>query len=183
MEVVTANHGQDGLCGGNSIRTNEEDNLTPTASSCVTTDETTDESELYQAQKSEPAVVAGKSESLGFFRRTLRSVLKMERTSSKSSYDMECASTQSSVKEGYFSENEDRSEGIDSGIASESGDGPASSRLSSCTYYTSKTHAIFWFAHKLVIILYYFCLQVALLVDITNLQQVPWVLYLASCVF
>jgi len=139
MEAAVANHGQDGLCGGNSNLANEEDNLTPTVSSCVTTDETTDESKLYQAQKSEPAVVAGKSESLGFFRRTLRSVLKIERTNSKNSYEMECASTQSTVKEGYFSENEERSDGIDSGIASESGDGPTSSRLSSCTYYTNSS--------------------------------------------
>ena len=70
-----------------------------------------------------------------FLQRTWQNVLGIRRSSSSSSsYDVDYdISTRSSMKEDCFSENEDRSDGIDSGIASEEGDRPASSTLFSCT--------------------------------------------------
>ena len=142
MEVLAANHEKEGLCGGTSNCVKKEDHQRPTTTSCLSADEVTTESKYYKEKKSETTAVFGKSEANGFFRRTLKSILKIDRNNAAGSYDMDCVSTQSSLKEGYFSESEDKSDGIDSGIASEPGDRAASSRLSSCTNYTSKTHIL-----------------------------------------
>ena len=139
MEVLAVSHEREGLCGGENNCSKVEGHRRTKTTDCVKANENKDESEYSKGRKSDTtAAVCGKSESLGFFRRTLKSVLKIERNNSTGSYDMECLSTRSSTKEGYFSENDDRYDGVDSGIASEASDGPASSRLSSCTNYTSK---------------------------------------------
>lgn len=152
MEILTASHEKEGLCGGTSSCDNMEDNQSPATTNCLGADEVTTESKYYKKEKkSETTAVFGKSEANGFFRRTLKSILKIEKTKSTGSYDVDCVSTRSSLKE----ESEDKSDGVDSGIASEAGDRAASSRLSSsrlssCTNYTSKTHII---SHSIFILI------------------------------
>ena len=138
MEVSIVKYEKEGLCGGenNNVKTEE-----PFA--VKTTDGIKSENESNVGKKSGTTEVCDKSESHGFFRRTFKSVLKMQRNDSANSYDVDCDSTPSSIKEDYFSENEEKLDGVDSGIASEAGDGPLSSRLSSCTNYTSKEPAIY----------------------------------------
>ncbi len=100
-------------------------------------------SNLCKIESSNPEVMEAprqkKTNRKSFLQRTWRNVLKVRsRSSSNSSYDMGSdASGRSSFKGEFLSENgEEKSDGVDSGIASESSDGRASSILYSCTNFT-----------------------------------------------
>eukprot|EP00794_Sanderia_malayensis_P008895 gene8895-9846_t len=89
--------------------------------------------------------IPSRSYGKSFLRRKWRNVFKHRRSSSASSYDFGSdLSTRSSLKEECLSENEERSEGIDSGIASETGGRTTPtttcSSLSHCTNLTSATN-------------------------------------------
>lgn len=128
MEVSVGSRDKESFYGGEN-----NNNHSGKESSLKTTEFILDETENDAEKKDvEPNI---QSESQSFLQRTWR---KIQRNASSRSYDMECASIPSSSREECFSEADEKLDGVDSGIASEVGDGPLSSRLSSCTNYTSK---------------------------------------------
>ena len=125
MEVDTSSFTNERLCGGENNNIQQD-----FASSKMLQNGNTDRD---VSNENSP-----KPKSSSFFHRTLKSVLKIRRNPSTNSYDMDSGISMPSSKEDCLSENEDKCDGVDSGIASEAGDCPPSSRLSSCTNFTGK---------------------------------------------
>ena len=136
MEVIPTSQIKEGLCGGQQDTAKEM-----TQNSCCLKDINSNipknhelQSEVISEQHASPTLHQ-KPKSISFLQRIRK--LRIRRNPSTASYDLGSElSNRSSIKEECLSENGDKFDGIDSGIASEAGDCPPSSTLSSCTNYT-----------------------------------------------